>query len=76
MSHHYCTVAREGALTELDLPETIRHTAHQGWLDLVTRRERLFGDDRRLAGSVAVVEGPEKLHVTATYVAPSPTTLK
>jgi uncharacterized protein with von Willebrand factor type A (vWA) domain len=32
--------AREGAPTELDLPETIRHTAHQGWLDLVLRPER------------------------------------
>jgi len=32
--------AREGALTELDLPETIRTTAHQGYLDLVLRPER------------------------------------
>ena len=32
--------ARDGAPTELDLPETIRHTAHQGWLDLVLRPER------------------------------------
>ena len=32
--------AREGALTELDLPETIRNTAHQGYLDLVMRAER------------------------------------
>jgi uncharacterized protein with von Willebrand factor type A (vWA) domain len=32
--------AREGALTELDLPETIRTTAHQGYLDLVMRAER------------------------------------
>ena len=32
--------ARDGAPTELDLPETIRNTAHQGWLDLVLRPER------------------------------------
>jgi uncharacterized protein with von Willebrand factor type A (vWA) domain len=32
--------AREGAPTELDLPETIRTTAHQGYLDLVLRPER------------------------------------
>ncbi|MFO1107383.1 MAG: VWA domain-containing protein [Amaricoccus sp.] len=32
--------ARDGAAEELDLPATIRATARQGWLDLVTRRER------------------------------------
>jgi uncharacterized protein with von Willebrand factor type A (vWA) domain len=32
--------AREGAPTELDLPDTIRATAHQGYLDLVLRPER------------------------------------
>jgi uncharacterized protein with von Willebrand factor type A (vWA) domain len=32
--------AREGAPTELDLPDTIRSTAHQGYLDLVLRPER------------------------------------
>ncbi len=32
--------AREGAADELDLPGTIRATAHQGWLDVVTRPER------------------------------------
>ena len=32
--------AREGAADELDLPGTIRRTAEQGWLDVVTRPER------------------------------------
>jgi uncharacterized protein len=32
--------AREGAADELDLPGTIRATARQGWLDVVTRPER------------------------------------
>jgi len=32
--------AREGAADELDLPATIRSTASQGWLDVVTRPER------------------------------------
>jgi len=32
--------AREGAAEELDLDETIRGTAKQGWLDLVMRPER------------------------------------
>ncbi|HVH03408.1 MAG TPA: VWA domain-containing protein [Amaricoccus sp.] len=32
--------AREGAAEELDLPGTIRRTAEQGWLDVVTRPER------------------------------------
>ncbi|MBP7243138.1 VWA domain-containing protein [Amaricoccus sp.] len=32
--------AREGAADELDLPSTIRRTAEQGWLDVVTRPER------------------------------------
>ncbi|MBP7000541.1 VWA domain-containing protein [Amaricoccus sp.] len=32
--------AREGAADELDLPTTIRRTAEQGWLDVVTRPER------------------------------------
>lgn len=32
--------AREGAPTELDLPDTIRSTAHQGYLDLKLRPER------------------------------------
>lgn len=32
--------AREGAADELDLPGTIRATAQQGWLDVVTRPER------------------------------------
>ena len=32
--------AREGAADELDLDRTIRRTAEQGWLDLVTRPER------------------------------------
>ncbi|MER2508816.1 VWA domain-containing protein [Amaricoccus sp.] len=32
--------AREGAADELDLPGTIQATAHQGWLDVVTRPER------------------------------------
>jgi len=32
--------AREGAADELDLPATIRLTATQGWLDVVTRPER------------------------------------
>jgi len=32
--------AREGAATELDLPDTIRSTAHQGYLDLKLRPER------------------------------------
>jgi uncharacterized protein len=32
--------AREGAPTELDLPDTIRATAHQGYLDLILRPER------------------------------------
>ena len=32
--------AREGAADELDLSATIRRTAEQGWLDVVTRPER------------------------------------
>lgn len=32
--------AREGAADELDLAATIRSSAHQGWLDVVTRPER------------------------------------
>ncbi len=32
--------AREGAAEELDLDHTIRRTAEQGWLDVVTRPER------------------------------------
>ncbi len=32
--------AREGAADELDLSSTIRRTAEQGWLDVVTRPER------------------------------------
>jgi uncharacterized protein with von Willebrand factor type A (vWA) domain len=32
--------AREGAAEELDLDRTIRRTAEQGWLDVVTRPER------------------------------------
>ena len=32
--------AREGAADELDLPATIRRTADQGWLDVITRPER------------------------------------
>ncbi|WP_102108891.1 vWA domain-containing protein [Oceaniglobus roseus] len=32
--------ARDGAAEELDLPGTIRATAHQGWLDVKTRPER------------------------------------
>jgi uncharacterized protein with von Willebrand factor type A (vWA) domain len=32
--------AREGAVEELDLGGTIRRTAEQGWLDVVTRPER------------------------------------
>ena len=32
--------AREGAADELDLAATIRRTAEQGWLDVVTRPER------------------------------------
>lgn len=32
--------AREGAADELDLDQTIRQTAEQGWLDVVTRPER------------------------------------
>jgi uncharacterized protein with von Willebrand factor type A (vWA) domain len=32
--------AREGAADELDLPSTIRRTAEQGWLDVITRPER------------------------------------
>ncbi len=32
--------AREGAADELDLEATIRRTAEQGWLDVVTRPER------------------------------------
>lgn len=32
--------ARAGAAEELDLPETIRATARQGWLDVQTRPER------------------------------------
>ena len=32
--------AREGAPTELDLPDTIKATAHQGYLDLKLRPER------------------------------------
>ena len=32
--------AREGAADELDLGATIRRTAEQGWLDVVTRPER------------------------------------
>lgn len=32
--------ARDGAPEELDLPGTIQATAHQGWLDVVTRPER------------------------------------
>jgi uncharacterized protein with von Willebrand factor type A (vWA) domain len=32
--------AREGSVEELDLDRTIRRTAEQGWLDVVTRPER------------------------------------
>ncbi len=32
--------ARDGAADELDLKATIRHTAEQGWLDVITRPER------------------------------------
>jgi hypothetical protein len=32
--------AREGAAEELDLDRTIRRTAEQGWLDVITRPER------------------------------------
>jgi uncharacterized protein with von Willebrand factor type A (vWA) domain len=32
--------AREGAAEELDLASTIRRTAEQGWLDVITRPER------------------------------------